>query len=405
MDDVVAIRNASDTRPRLDLQEHLADLEAKGLLARIDHPVDKDTELHPLVRLQFIGGIPEAQRRAFLFTNVVDGSGRRYDIPVVVGAIAASAEIYSLGMRREVGEIGAAWLAAIANPIPPVRVTAPPCQEVVITGDALRAPRRRHEALPGADLDPRLRCRPLSHRHALHHQGSGNRHPEHRHLPGGAQGHRPAGGPHGGARRRGRRLSALAEIPGPQRTDAHRHRDRGSPGRDVHRRPEARHRSRRDRRGGRARRPRGADRPLLQHRYRRSGLFRDRHRGAHRYRQARAGGAVRREQRLCGARSLQHAHAGDRHHAPAPPGLRLHHQPGHAEQIEPGQEGGLRAALSGASARYALGARRAPRHPARAAHQSASGHLRPVRARHRAQRGLARPQRRRRLSGDLRQAA
>ncbi|HWF93450.1 MAG TPA: UbiD family decarboxylase [Xanthobacteraceae bacterium] len=139
MDDVVARQSTSDTRPRLDLQEHLADLEAKGLLVRIDHPVDKDTELHPLVRLQFIGGIPEAQRKAFLFTNVVDGSGRRYDIPVVVGAIAASAEIYSLGMRREVGEIGAAWLAAIASPIPPVRVTAPPCQEVVITGEALLA--------------------------------------------------------------------------------------------------------------------------------------------------------------------------------------------------------------------------------------------------------------------------
>src|SRR5580704_8106196 len=139
MDDAVAIRNVSDTRPRLDLQEHLADLEAKGLLTRIDHPVDKDTELHPLVRLQFIGGIPEAQRKAFLFTHVIDGSGRRYDMPVVVGAIAASAEIYSLGMRRAVGEIGAAWLAAIANPIPPVRVTAPQCQEVVISGDALRA--------------------------------------------------------------------------------------------------------------------------------------------------------------------------------------------------------------------------------------------------------------------------
>jgi UbiD family decarboxylase len=141
MDDVVIqSRNAADTRPRLDLQEHLADLEAKGLLVRIDHPVDKDTELHPLVRLQFIGGIPEAERRAFLFTNVVDATGRRYDIPVVVGAIAASAEIYSLGMRRTVDEIGAAWLAAISNPIPPVRVAAPQCQEVVVTGDALRTP-------------------------------------------------------------------------------------------------------------------------------------------------------------------------------------------------------------------------------------------------------------------------
>jgi UbiD family decarboxylase len=140
MDDVTAqASKASDTRPRLDLQEHLADLEAKGLLVRIDHPVDKDTELHPLVRLQFIGGIREAQRRAFLFTHVVDATGRRYDIPVVVGAIAASTEIYSLGMRRPVDEIGAAWLAAISNPIPPVRVAAPPCQEVVITGDALRS--------------------------------------------------------------------------------------------------------------------------------------------------------------------------------------------------------------------------------------------------------------------------
>src|ERR1700724_614959 len=124
MDDVVAVHNrdASDAGPRLDLQEHIADLEAKGLLVRIDHPVDKDTELHPLVRLQFIGGIAEAQRRAFLFTNVVDGSGRRYDMPVVVGAIAASAEIYSLGMRRAVGEIGTALLPPVANPHPPGRV-------------------------------------------------------------------------------------------------------------------------------------------------------------------------------------------------------------------------------------------------------------------------------------------
>ena len=130
MDDLVVIeaRHLPDTRPRLDLQEHIADLESRGLLTRIDHPVDKDSELHPLVRLQFIGGIPEAERKAFLFTNVVDGSGRHYDIPVVVGAIAASPEIYSLGMRRPVEEIGAAWLEAIANPIPPVRLASPRCR-------------------------------------------------------------------------------------------------------------------------------------------------------------------------------------------------------------------------------------------------------------------------------------
>src|SRR5215470_2709644 len=154
MDDIAAAakeaatRNALGSEPRLDLQSHIADLEAKGLLVRIDHPVNKDTELHPLVRLQFIGGIPEAERCAFLFTNVVDATGRRYDMPVVVGAIAASAEVYSLGMRRPVEEIGSAWMEAIAHPIPPVRVNAPRCQEVVIKGDDLRKPNGGLKLLP-----------------------------------------------------------------------------------------------------------------------------------------------------------------------------------------------------------------------------------------------------------------
>ena len=38
------------TGPRLDLQAHLADLEAAGLLIRIDRPINKDTELIQLVR-------------------------------------------------------------------------------------------------------------------------------------------------------------------------------------------------------------------------------------------------------------------------------------------------------------------------------------------------------------------
>jgi len=82
--------------PRLDFQDHLADLEAAGLVTRIDTPINKDTELHPLVRLQFIGGIPESKRRAFLFTNVIDASGRRYDIPVVVGGIIPPADAEAL---------------------------------------------------------------------------------------------------------------------------------------------------------------------------------------------------------------------------------------------------------------------------------------------------------------------
>src|SRR5919204_1924014 len=134
-----SVRSEAGARPRLDFQEHLADLAANGLLVRIDRPVNKDTELHPLVRWQFIGGVPEEKRRAFLFTHVVDAKGRRYDMPVAVGALAASPEIYAIGMGRPVKEIGDAWMQAIANPIAPVAVSAPRCQEIVITGDDLKA--------------------------------------------------------------------------------------------------------------------------------------------------------------------------------------------------------------------------------------------------------------------------
>src|SRR5215470_11514045 len=123
-----------------DFQEHLANLEAAGLLVRIDREVDKDTELHPLVRWQFQGGLDEDQRRAFLFTNVVGSDGRRFNMPVAVGALSASARIYALGMGRPVEDIGRAWTDAIAHPVAPVTVTRPPCQEVIIAGEDLRAP-------------------------------------------------------------------------------------------------------------------------------------------------------------------------------------------------------------------------------------------------------------------------
>jgi 4-hydroxy-3-polyprenylbenzoate decarboxylase len=142
-------RNAgASTKAPADFQSHLAALEAQGLVVRVDRPICKDTEIHPLVRWQFQGGLPEDQRRAFVFTNVIDSKGRKYDMPVVVGAFGASARIYSIGMGRPVEEIEAAWTNAIAHPIPPVRVSSPPCQEVVITGDDLRGPGRGLASLP-----------------------------------------------------------------------------------------------------------------------------------------------------------------------------------------------------------------------------------------------------------------
>jgi 4-hydroxy-3-polyprenylbenzoate decarboxylase len=125
--------------PPLDFQAHLARLDAAGLLVRVDRAINKDTELHPLVRWQFQGGLHEDERRAFLFTNVTDSAGRRYKDPVAIGALAASARIYAIGMGRPAEAIGDAWMEAISHPIAPEKVMAASCQEVVISGDALRA--------------------------------------------------------------------------------------------------------------------------------------------------------------------------------------------------------------------------------------------------------------------------
>ena len=131
-----------------DLPEHLAALDAAGLLITVDRPINKDTELHPLVRWQFRGGIAEPDRKAFLFTNVIDGKGHRYDIPVVVGALAASRKIYSIGMDCDLADIAATWTHAIAHPVAPLIVTEAPCHEIVITGDALDVPGQGLDGIP-----------------------------------------------------------------------------------------------------------------------------------------------------------------------------------------------------------------------------------------------------------------
>ena len=138
----------SPQRAPADFHEQLRLLEERGLLTRIDRPICKDTELHPLMRWQFTGGLPDSARRAFMFTNVHGVDGRKYDMPVVVGALAASPEIYSIGMGVPVEEIGDIWNRGIDHPIDPVRIENPPCQEVIVTGDDLRTPGKGLDALP-----------------------------------------------------------------------------------------------------------------------------------------------------------------------------------------------------------------------------------------------------------------
>jgi len=122
-----------------DLRDHIDALDRAGLLYRIDHPVNKDTEMHPLVRWQYRGGIPDEQRKAFLFTNVVDSTGRRYDNAVLVGGLAGSRAIYSVGIGAKLEDIGKVWTNALAHPIEPIVVAGGSCQEVVHTGEELEA--------------------------------------------------------------------------------------------------------------------------------------------------------------------------------------------------------------------------------------------------------------------------
>jgi UbiD family decarboxylase len=129
------------------LGEYVQGLDKAGKLVRITTPVNKDTELHPLVRLQF-RGLPESQRKAFIFENVTDSKGRQYPIPVLVGALAGSADIYALGMGCKIEEIADVWQAALAKPLTPNRIEKAACQEVVITGDELTQEGRGLGRLP-----------------------------------------------------------------------------------------------------------------------------------------------------------------------------------------------------------------------------------------------------------------
>src|ERR671915_104836 len=95
-------------RAPTDLREQLRILEEGGKLIRVTRSINKDTELHPLVRWQF-RGLKESERKGFFFENVTDARGRSYAMPVVVGVTAGSQEIYDLGLGCENGNVNDKW--------------------------------------------------------------------------------------------------------------------------------------------------------------------------------------------------------------------------------------------------------------------------------------------------------
>ncbi len=123
-----------------DLRDHLKNLEDRGLLRRVDREMNKDTEIHPLVRWQYRGGIPPKDRKAWLFENPVDSRGRHYDIPVAIAALAANEDVYLTGLGVEsAADLGAKWAHAMSHLKEAVVVDEGPCQEVVRIGDELDA--------------------------------------------------------------------------------------------------------------------------------------------------------------------------------------------------------------------------------------------------------------------------
>src|SRR5215469_11242728 len=151
-------------RTYLDLHAHIFALEENGLLFRVKRSINKDTEMHALVRWQFRGGIAESQRKGFLFENVVDSAGRRYDIPVAVGILASNREIYSIGIGCNVDDIKRKWDHAEQNQVEPLLIENPPCQEIVVQGEALGEPGKGVDGLPipistpGFDNAPYASC-------------------------------------------------------------------------------------------------------------------------------------------------------------------------------------------------------------------------------------------------------
>jgi len=111
-----------------DLREYLAVLEKKGLLCHIEAEVDKDWEISAVCRRAF-QNIPERNRPALMFDRI-----KGHDIPLVVGVLGGSREIYATALETEVENVLEKWESGAKNPLKPRRVETGPCQEVVHRG-------------------------------------------------------------------------------------------------------------------------------------------------------------------------------------------------------------------------------------------------------------------------------
>ena len=110
-----------------DLREYLDVLGEKGYLKWVEREVDKDWEISAVARA--VSQQPPSERYALGFRKV-----KGYDIPVVVGTIAANRDIYATALEipGDRDSIIDKWSNAFANPVKCREVKDAPCQEVVL---------------------------------------------------------------------------------------------------------------------------------------------------------------------------------------------------------------------------------------------------------------------------------
>ncbi len=274
--------------------------------------------MHPLVRWQFRGGIEEKDRKAFLFTNVIDSKGRKYDIPVA--GRRARGEPRDLSHRHGLparGDRRALGQRATPNPIPPRVVEHAPCHEIVITGKALDKPGNGLDGIPvpistpGWDIAPYATLSQyITKDPDTGVQNMGNYRGQVKaprrlgmnpslELRPGIYDHWEK------LRARGSRSCRRAVVLGAPPCVAFT---------SVQKLPETARRAACRRRAGRRADQRRA---RQDRRSAGAGRSRDRHRGLHRYRISRARGAVRRIARPRQSAGIQRLHGRDLHHAAA----------------------------------------------------------------------------------------
>jgi len=144
--------------PYQELSDYINELSSRELLHVIDEPVCKDTELVPLVRLQF-RGLNEEQRKAFWFRNVTDQRGREFDSSVILGSLGCSRAVYGAALGVQADEIAAKWTRVHGNPeeIRLIEYDQAPVKEVVVKSPDLGSGVDRFPHListPGFDPAP-----------------------------------------------------------------------------------------------------------------------------------------------------------------------------------------------------------------------------------------------------------